>query len=106
MTKIREFFTKATGVRLAIGASWYAWLPITVPDVEVFRPYIRPSHYAVIDAASAKPDDSGAICSFLRQLLRPHNMRIEARRGAWTVRSSEKEESGPVHIHAGVTVEW
>lgn len=110
LTKIQEFFVKATGaVTFHVGAEWFSWLPVTTGDVEVFRAYIRPSHTKLINEAASEPTDGVRICAFLRQLLRPHKYKIESRGtrsvSSWVLISTNTEIT-PVGKHAGTTVTW
>jgi hypothetical protein len=80
LTKIAEFFVKATGApTFYAGTEWFKWKSVMPDDIELFRRYIRPSHQALINAAVAAPTDGVKLCAFLRQLLRPHQFKIEAR---------------------------
>ena len=114
LTKVQEIFVKATGaLDLFDGVEWFSWLALTEADIEVFRPYIRPSHQKLINDASASPENGGRICSFLRQLLRPHQFKIEKHSGpikSWILKSMVQLESdisgGDVHRHTGMLVTW
>ena len=110
LTKIQEFFVKATGAPFHTGAEWFTWRPLAADDIEAFRRYIRPSHMALLAAAAAQPTDATRICAFLRQLLRPYKFKVESRvigRGvsSWVLTSTDTEVT-PVGIHEGVTVSW
>lgn len=110
LTKITEFFVKATGaVTFHVGAEWFSWLPVTSEEIEIFRAYIRPSHSKLINEATANPTDGSRVCAFLRQLLRPHKYKIESRgaRGvsSWVLVTTNTEIT-PVGKHTGTTVSW
>lgn len=117
LTKITEFFVKATGAGLRNGAEWFTWTSLlTADDIEPFRRFIRPCHQALISAAVAAPADAGRICAFLRQLLRPYNFKIDARGGndstaAWMLvytgpPLNPDMSGGEVTRYEGVLVTW
>lgn len=110
LTKIKEFFVKATGApNFHVGIEWFHWLPLTAEDIAPFRGYIRPSHSKLINEAMAEPCNGGRVCAFLRQLLRPHNFKIELRgtrhSSSWVLVSTDTEVT-PVGKHEGTTVTW
>ena len=116
LTKITEFFVKATGAALRGGAEWFTWSShLTADDIEPFRRFIRPSHQALISAAVAAPRDAARICAFMRQLLRLYHFKIDTRGGrdstaAWvlvyTGPIDPDASGGEVKRHEGVTVVW
>ena len=117
LTKITEFFVKATGAVLRDGAEWFTWTSLlTADDLEPFRRFLRPSHHALISAAVAAPRDTARICAFMRQLLRPYNFKIDARGGhdstaAWVLVYTGPPldpdvSGGEVKRHEGVLVTW
>ena len=115
LTKIQEFFVKATGAALCDGSEWFTWAPLTADDIEPFRRYIRPSHQALISAAVAAPRDPARICAFLRQLLRPYHFKIDTRgnrdsTAAWVLvyigPVDPDVSGGEVKRHEGVLVVW
>lgn len=110
LTKIQEFFVKATGASsFHVGVEWFSWLPLTTAEVEAFRAYIRPSHSKLVSEAAANPTDGSRICAFLRQLLRPYKYKIETHGSrhisSWMLVSTDPEVS-LVGKHAGATVTW
>jgi hypothetical protein len=110
LTKIQDFFVKATGAsHFYVGVEWFSWIPLIAADIEVFRQYIRPSHYALINAAVEDPDNGARICSFLRQLLRPHKFKIQSRMIGRSVHSwvlVNTDTDAAVGKHEGATVTW
>jgi hypothetical protein len=115
LTKIAEFFVKATGApTFYAGAEWFTWNPVMPDDIEPFRRYIRPSHQALINAAVSTPQDATRICAFLRQLLRPHQFKIDTRGGhdstaAWVLVFTgpiPDASGGEVIRKEGVLVTW
>lgn len=98
---------------MTVGVSWGRWLPHVSDDVEVFRKYIRPSHYRVLDdTISGKHANP---CSFLRQIMRPHSLTIHRSSGglwelhAMKVGDSESDESPKTstrRISLTTTIEW
>ena len=114
LTKVQEIFIKATDAHgFHDGVEWFSWIPLEISNIETFRPYIRPSHQKLINDAVADPENGGRICSFLRQLLRPHQFKIETRSGpnkSWMLISTipvvADASGGEVHRHAGMLVIW
>ena len=82
LPKIQELFGTVTGSAFYSGAAWSTWIsqPSSAP-YEVFRPYIRPSHQTLLNALVNGIATSP--CALLRQLLRPHNYRIDHTSTGW-----------------------
>ena len=112
LVKVNVLFEKVTGCALSAGVSWGRWLPHVSDDLESFRKYIRPSHYRVLDDTIAGRYDNP--CSFLRQVMRPHNLTIRRVGTLWQVFSispegSESDESPKTstrRISLTTTIEW
>lgn len=110
LTKVKDLFVQVTGQDFHIGATWTAWsLTANSAPFEVFRPYIRPSHNALLNSvvlaisAATAPNP----LPFLRQLLRPHGYKIETARSGWILREKENDNSLIVKIHtAPVRLDW
>jgi hypothetical protein len=82
LAKVQELFVVVTSSAFYPGAVWNTWISQPTPaPFEVFRPYIRPSHQTLLNALVAGTAPSP--CPFLRQLLRPHNYRIESVPSGW-----------------------
>jgi hypothetical protein len=113
LTKVTELFVKATGKNLVAGVSWAAWEICNKEEFERFRKYIRPSHQKILE--DSVNCISGNPCSFLRQLLRPHNYTIRRTSRGWLLQStkdkgSEDESPSPrvsmTMLAAPTTIEW
>ena len=110
LTKVKELFVQATGQDFHVGATWTAWiLTADTAPYEVFRPYIRPSHSALLNnvvsaiGAAIQPNP----LPFLRQLLRPHGYKIETTSTGWVLREKEDGDSPVVKVHTGpVKLDW
>ena len=104
LTKVAALFTAATGRPLLEDVEWKAWSPVDSAEFEAFRPYIRPSHQKILnDVVSGK---QATPCTFLRQLLRPHEYRIEANSSGWTLKKGKPEDAHGVRVGSGRTVDW
>jgi len=84
MDKVALLFFNATGYRLEIDISWKSWKTLSPDSLAWLRPYIRPCHQTILnDTLSGEQPTPLAL---LRQILRPHDYRIEAGAGFWTLR--------------------
>jgi hypothetical protein len=99
--RVSDFFLHVTGQPMVPGVSWSKWSEIASTEIEQFRPYIRSSHQRLINAALTLP---GKICPFLRQLLRPFDLRIETSHGQW--RLCKTDEKKGVTVKEGTTIDW
>jgi len=107
LERVASLFEAATALPLTHGAIWTAWSECPSELIEQFRPYIRPSHQQLLDTACANPSTGPALCSFLRQLLRPHKFKIEALRTGWRLLSSEHQHTAAVsRKQESVRIEW
>lgn len=113
LTKVTELFVKATGKHLAAGVSWVAWEICTKENFERFRKYIRPSHQKILDDTVNGIAENP--CSFLRQLLRPHNYTIRRTSRGWLLQSTKDKNSDDdspspcvsmTRLVAPTTIEW
>lgn len=110
LTKVKELFVQVTGQDFHVGATWTVWISTaTTAPFEVFRPYIRPSHSALLNTvvqaitATVPPNP----LPFLRQLLRPHGYKIETTPTSWILREKDDGDSPVVRIHtAPVRLDW
>jgi hypothetical protein len=106
LARVVSLFEAATATPMTHRAIWSEW--ITCPDelIEQFRPYIRPSHQQLLETARANPGSGPAMCSFLRQLLRPHKFKIEATRTGWRLISIENNDTAVSLKDTPVRIEW
>ena len=87
---VEALFEAMTGHPCRVGVTWREWVPVAPGALEVFRPYIRPCHQRLLNnavTAGTAAATTTAIVAFMRQLLRPHRLQIDAatRRGPWTL---------------------
>lgn len=92
-------FRAATGRDLAAGVSWTEFNVIPVDLLESLRTYIRPCHQGILERTLA----GGSPLTFLRQLLRPHGLRIQTLNKGWRVVDPEQP---CVAVTSGRTVDW
>jgi len=105
--RVVSFFEATTSCKLVSGAEWSEWAECPIELFEQFRPYIRPSHQQLLNAAVAAPGSPHTVCSLLRQLLRPHQFKIEATRTGWRLKSSTEQETGSVKRNPSpVKISW
>jgi len=101
---VKELFQITTGLQFRLDVSWTSWKPLDPADLYVFRPYIRKCHQKILmeTANGVHPD----VCSFLRQLLRPHGFCIKLNKITYVVCEKKEEEAHTVGKRAGATVVW
>ncbi len=103
LAKIAPLFSKLTGCTLHIDACWSTWAMHTVEDFEWLRPYIRPCHQKILNETISREQPTPL--ALLRQLLRPHGMRIEQRNGQYIVVISSPMGGG-ICEKEGVVIDW
>lgn len=92
-------FKAATGRELTAGVSWVEFIPVSDEVLETVRPYFRPCHQDILDRTLA----GGTPLTLLRQLLRPHRLRIETVSKGWRV----YDPAQPCVAHSnGTTISW
>jgi hypothetical protein len=100
---VSALFAKATGKKLSTDVAWTLWQSLDSTDMEWLFGYIRPCHQKLlIETISGKQKTP---LSLLRQLLRPHNLRIQTETVGWSVQP-QKTRTKTVGIMPGVTVIW
>ena len=101
--KIEILFEKVTGCRFVKEAAWNVWNPVVATDYEWLYEYIRPSHQKLLIETIDGTQDTP--CSLLRQLLRPHDFRIERTSYGWILKEGRKSVSPcKVSVRTGVMV--
>jgi hypothetical protein len=103
--RIKKLFQLCTGTPFIGDASWRSW-PCVNPDAFVWLfEYIRPSHQKLLRDTIA--GEQKTPCSLLRQLLRPHDYRIEKTSSGWALHFG-KQISSPilVGVKEGKTINW
>jgi hypothetical protein len=104
LDRIRVLFVKATGAKFIPEAAWHTWKPVTTEDIVWLREYIRPSHQKILNETIDGIQESP--CSLLRQILRPHEYRIERESYGWTLKHGQRTVSPTkLSVRTG-TVVW
>ena len=105
LDRVGRLFCIVTGCRFAPEVSWTTWIPCDVSGMEWLREYIRPSHQKLLNDTLANIQPNA--CSLLRQILRPHDYRIEKTSYGWTLKEG-KSKSGPklVAVKPGRRIVW
>jgi hypothetical protein len=103
LSRIQLLFEKVTSCRFVKETGWKSWHPTETTDYEWLYEYIRPSHQKLlnetIDGIQETP------CSLLRQLLRPHDYRIERTNYGWTLKEGRKSVSpSKISVRTGVMI--
>jgi hypothetical protein len=98
LSRVRSLFESVTGVKFVPEACWKSW---HVVNYDWLYEFIRPSHQKLlietIEGVQSTP------CSLLRQLLRPHDYRIERTSYGWVLKQGRKSTSpGKVSVRTGV----
>jgi hypothetical protein len=104
LSRIRIFFEAATSAKFVPEAAWHSWKPVSTDDIAWLRDYIRPSHQKILNETMDGIQDSP--CSLLRQILRPHDYRIERESYGWTLKHGPRPASPTkLSVRTGV-VSW
>ena len=102
LPRVAALFTAATGRPLNAGVEWTAWADVSECVFESFRPYIRPSHQKVLNAVKEQTNP----CTFIRQLLRPHDYRVGTTATGWILQQGKPPPQHGVRVGPGKMVEW
>jgi hypothetical protein len=103
MVKVAALFKKLTGKELHVEAFWSVWEPYETADIEWLRPFIRPCHQKILnETLSGEQPNPMAL---LRQLLRPHGMRIESKYGVHTITISSPVGK-TIREKEGIFMDW
>ena len=104
-SRIGELFQLCTGTPFVVDAIWRTWLPVKSEALSWILEYIRPSHQKLLrDTISG---DQKNPCSLLRQLLRPHDYRIEKTSSGWVLKFGTPTLSPTlVGIKEGKVINW
>jgi hypothetical protein len=100
---VKELFVITTGVPFSEGISWTVWLPLDPSDLYIFLPYIRKCHQQLLIETANRIQNNA--CSFLRQILRPHNFSIKLKKKMYYL-CDIKEDAKTVGKKEGTTVVW
>ena len=103
MMKVEALFIKLTGKELHVDATWSAWQTYTTENFEWLRPYIRPCHQKIFNETIS--GEQPTPLALLRQLLRPHGMRIEQKHNTWTV-TVGSPMTKTIREKDGVLLDW
>ena len=101
--RVSACFTEATGKPLTPNCSWNTWNTISKESYDEIATYVRPCHSNILD--STRDGLYPNPCALLRQLLRPHGLRIDYRNKVWTLRDADFQEKG-IRTRSGCVVVW
>lgn len=103
LSRIQTLFEKVSGCRFIKEVVWKSWNLADTADYEWLYEYIRPSHQKLLNETIEGIQENP--CSLMRQLLRPHDYRIEKTSYGWTLRDGRKSTSpSKVSVRTGVMV--
>jgi hypothetical protein len=101
LSRIQLLFEKVSGCRFVKEVVWKSWNPVDTTDYDWLYEYIRPSHQKLLNETINGVQENS--CSLLRQLLRPHEYRIERTVYGWTLHQGRKSVSpSKVSVRTGV----
>ena len=105
LSRLGELFHLCTGTPFVVEALWRTWLPVASNNYDWLSEYIRPSHQKLLqDTISGKQKNP---CSLLRQLLRPHDYRIEKTSSGWVLKFGKQVQSPTlVGVKEGKMITW
>ncbi len=105
LERVCRFFCAVTGRQFIPEVSWSTWVSCNNVEIEWLRDYIRPSHQKLLNETLSGEQDTP--CSLLRQVLRPHEYRIEKTSYGWTLKQG-RIEKGPklVAVKPGLRISW
>jgi hypothetical protein len=83
LAKVAALFAKLTSKELHVEVTWSAWQTYTAEDFDWLSPYIRPCHHKIFNETIS--GEQPTPLALLRQLLRPHGMRIEQKHNTWII---------------------
>jgi hypothetical protein len=100
--RIRRLFELATGAKFTNDACWKSWTPIQTAEYEWLYDFIRPCHQKLLIETVEGVQENP--CSLIRQLLRPHEYRIERTPYGWVLKEGRKAmESGQtISVRKGI----
>jgi|LauGreDrversion4_2_1035121.scaffolds.fasta_scaffold417280_1 hypothetical protein len=103
LAKVAALFLKLTGKELHVETTWSSWLTYTAEDFEWLRPYIRHCHQKIfIETISGEQPNPLAL---LRQLLRPHGMRVEQKHNTWSITVGSPMPKA-IREKEGILLDW
>lgn len=102
---VMPFFECVTGKPLEVGVTWSRWTPISEEAANLIRGYFRPCHRGALH--EAETGSTKATLTLLRQILRPHRLKILANGTQWTLVEMEDVVAAPgVAVKTGKVVHW
>lgn len=105
LNRVGSLFCIVTGCNFAPEVSWRIWPSYDVAELEWLYEYIRPSHQKLLNETVTGVQQTS--CSLLRQVLRPHNYRIEKTSYGWTLKQGESGTgSMMVVVKPGRRIVW
>jgi hypothetical protein len=105
LDRVSRLFCTVTACKFAPEVSWNTWSACDASCIEWLREYIRPSHQKLLNETIS--GEQRTQCSLLRQVLRPHDYRIEKTSYGWTLKQG-KHADGPkvVAVKPGRRIIW
>lgn len=103
LARVSAYFTEATGKPLTPNITWNRWNALSSETYDEIATYVRPCHSGILDSTRDGLYENP--CTLLRQLLRPHGLRIDYRNKIWTVRTAEFQEKG-IRTRSGCVIVW
>lgn len=103
LAKISALFLKLTGKELHMETAWSSWQSYDVAELEWLRPYIRPCHQKILNETIS--GEQPTALALLRQLLRPHGMRIEQKHNVWNITIASPVPKA-IREKEGVFMDW
>jgi hypothetical protein len=105
LSRVSELFQLCTGTSFIVEALWRTWLPVKPEALLWLSEYIRPSHQKLLRETIAGEQKNP--CSLLRQLLRPHDYRIEKTSSGWVLKFGKQTQSPTlVGVKEGKMITW
>jgi hypothetical protein len=101
LKKIAVIFKEATGMVLEVGITWKEWKELSRETLESLRPYYRPCHIHILEETESEKYENP--CTLLRQLLRPHGLRISVKHSEWKLCT---ETIAGIKKHDGLILDW
>jgi hypothetical protein len=104
LAKVSSYFREATGRPVTPSVTWSTWNKLSHESYTEIASYIRPCHSNILDSTRDGLYDTP--CALMRQLLRPHGMRIDYRNNVWTLREIEEGHEKGIRTRSGCLIVW
>ena len=104
LAKVSLYFREATGKSFTPFITWTSWNALSNETYTDIETYIRPCHSSIFD--STRNGNYDTPCALMRQLLRPHGLRIDYRNNVWTLREIEGDTEKGIRTKSGCLIIW